>query len=88
MPYGILLLLLTTLGFKSAISFARQKQYWGMAVYGGFVGMSIHMWVISALTGTVIWFIYGLVAAMIILAQTEIKEKSETRFSLSHSRHR
>jgi O-antigen ligase len=86
-PFGILLLLFATLGFKSAISLSRQKQYWGMAVYVSFIGMSIHMWSISSLTNTANWFVYGLVAAMIILAQTEFKEKSETRLSLSRSRH-
>ena len=74
-PFGILLLMLTVLGFKSAISLSRQKQYWGMAVYASFIGMSIHMWSISSLTNTANWFVYGLVAAIIVLAQTEFKEK-------------
>lgn len=86
-PFGLLLLLLTTLGFKSAVSLSRQKQYWGTAIYASFVGMSVHMWAISSLTNTANWFVYGLVAAMIILAQTEFKEKIETRISLPHPRH-
>jgi len=73
MPLGILLILLAVFGFFAAISLSRQKKYWGIAVYSGFVGMSVHMWSIASLTNTANWFIYGLVAAMIILARTESK---------------
>jgi O-antigen ligase len=68
-PYAILILILIFSGFKSAIILARRSQYWGAGIYASFIGMSIHMWVISSITNTGTWFIYALVAAMIILAQ-------------------
>jgi len=75
-PYSLLLLTLTISGLKAAISLMRQNQYWGAAIYTGFIGMSVHMWVISALTTTATWFVYGLVVGMIIVSQT-IQAKEE-----------
>ena len=54
-------------GVKSAVSHARRGDLWALSVMASFVGMSIHMWTISALAGTVTWFAYGLVAALIVL---------------------
>jgi O-antigen ligase len=65
-PYGLLMLVLITAGLRAAIRLARRDQYWGLGVYAAFIGMSIHFWVISAMTGTHTWFVYGLVAAMIM----------------------
>lgn len=75
-PFAILLIFLCISGLKAAILLARLNQYWGAMIYAGFIGMSVHMWVISALTGTATWYIYGMVAAMIILARTMSKEPS------------
>lgn len=68
-PLALLLIVLATHGFKAAIYLLRQNQYWGVTIFCGFVGMSAHLWVISALTNTVTWFIYGMVAAIIILTR-------------------
>jgi O-antigen ligase len=73
-PFAVLLLTLIITGFKSALTLSRQSQYWGPAIYASFISMSVHMWAISSLTNTATWFIYGLVAAMIILARTWLQE--------------
>ena len=65
LPLLVLILMLAFQGFKAAVSYARREDLWGLSVMASFVGMSIHMWTISALAGTVTWFAYGLVAALI-----------------------
>jgi len=66
-PLLVLILMLAFQGLKSAASHARHGDLWALSVMASFVGMSIHMWTISALAATVTWFAYGLVAALIIL---------------------
>ena len=66
-PLLVLILMLAFQGVKSAASHARRGDLWALSVMASFVGMSIHMWTISALAGTVTWFAYGLVAALIVL---------------------
>ncbi len=67
-PFGILLITLAWGGFKSAYRFSRKGSYLILAVFLSFVQMSIHMWVIASLTNTGNWFIYGLAAAAIVIA--------------------
>lgn len=64
-PFVILHLLLFTRGFRAAISLAKDKNIWAIAIFAGYVGMSIHLWSMAALTGTGPWFVYGLVAGII-----------------------
>lgn len=65
-PLGIFILMLGFQGFKAGIRQARREELWALGVVTSFVGMSIHMWTISSLAGTVTWFAYGLVAALIL----------------------
>lgn len=67
LPLLVLILMLAFQGFKAAVSHARREDLGALSVMASFVGMSIHMWTISALAGTVTWFAYGLVAALIVL---------------------
>jgi len=67
LPLLVLILMLAFKGLKAAISHVRREDLWALSVMASFVGMSIHMWTISALAGTVTWFAYGLVAALIVL---------------------
>ena len=90
-PLGILLFVLTFLGFRNAIMLARDGRVWAIGIYAGFVGMSIHLWALSGLTGTVTWFVYALVASVIVLGRDQTrkeKKKRASRFSLSRSRRR
>ncbi len=68
LPFGILVLTFVFKGGFSAIAMVKCGQLWAAAVYGGFIGMSIHMWVINSLTNSANWMVYGLVAAMIVTA--------------------
>jgi O-antigen ligase len=77
-PFALLLIGLILTGFKSALALSVKNQYWGAAIYAGFIGMSVHMWAISSLTNTATWFIYGLTAAMIILTRAETQEIQKT----------
>jgi hypothetical protein len=91
-PFGLLLLTLTVRGYRACKNLARQGQAWVLGIYAGFVGMSVHLWSLSGLTGTAPWFVYGLLAAVIVMdkqsAHAEEKQWSyASRFSLPYSRH-
>ena len=64
-PFVALIAALALRGGYAALRLARHGEFWAIAVYGGFIGMSIHLWTVSGLTDTFTWFTYGLVAAMI-----------------------
>lgn len=64
-PFAILHAILFVGGFSAVIGLARRGELWALATFAGYVGMSIHLWTLSGLTGTGTWFIYGLVAGMI-----------------------
>jgi O-antigen ligase len=70
-PFAILLIILAGAGFRVAIFLLRQDQYWGAMIYSSFIGMSVHLWVFAAFTNTSTWFIYGLVAAMIVFTSAK-----------------
>jgi O-antigen ligase len=90
-PLALLLLILVVRGYGAASYLARKGQVWAIGVYAGFIGMSIHLWALSGLTGTVTWFIYGLVAALIVLARNHAASQNPgpithaSGFSLSRS---
>jgi O-antigen ligase len=69
--YVLFLIRLALRGFKVQDHFTRQGEYWALAVFLSFIQMSIHMWVISSLTNTLNWFIYGLVGAMIMTYRSQ-----------------
>lgn len=64
-PFALLLVALTLRGGLAALHLAQRGELWAIAVYAGFIGMSIHLWTLSSLTDTFPWFMYGLVAGMI-----------------------
>jgi hypothetical protein len=64
-PLVILLAVLTIRGLITTRRAIVQRNLVPLAIYLSFLQMSIHMWVITALTGTVTWFIYGLLMAVI-----------------------
>lgn len=77
-PMAVMLLILLMRGYKTAQQSLRKNNLVPLAIYIGFIQMSVHMWVIAALTGTVTWFIYGLVLAMVKQKQQAkaIRQKS------------
>ncbi|MBE0542927.1 MAG: O-antigen ligase family protein [Verrucomicrobia bacterium] len=68
LPLAFLLAVLAVRGAHSAAALNRAGERWGLGVYASFIGMSVHLWVLSGLTGTHAWFVYGLLAATIVLA--------------------
>lgn len=68
-PFGLLLISLIIGGLGASLKLAQQGEYWGVGVFIGFLTMSVHMWSIATLTNTANWFIYGLVAAVIVSAR-------------------
>ena len=72
LPFGMLLASLALGGIRAAIALTRHGQLWAAATFSAFVSMSVHMWVISSLTSTGGWFIYGLVGAMIVVSRTAL----------------
>ena len=68
LPFALLLLTLGLRGFKSSLALVTRQQPWALSVFSAFIGMSVHMWAISSLTNTANWFLYGLVAAVIVRA--------------------
>ena len=91
-PLAFLLLVLAVGGYGAAGRLARRGQVWALGVYAGFIGMSIHLWALSGLTSTATWFVYGLVAALIMLdRQATVHHERNTphasRLSLPRPRH-
>ena len=64
MPYGILLVTLTVIGLRSAWGGLAKNEVLPIFIFVAFLQMSIHFWVMSGLTGTVTWYMYGLVAGL------------------------
>ena len=73
-PFAFLLMILLFRGFSSTLRSIRRDEYLPLAVFLSFVQMSIHFWVIASLTNTSTWFVYGLMAAVIMLEKNRDKE--------------
>ena len=91
LPYAFLIIILTFRGYKAAVSLSKQGEIWAIGIYAGFIEMSIHLWTLSGLTGTAPWFVYGLVAAIIVFERQTAtalpsKKTYAPRLPLSHSR--
>lgn len=68
-PFALLLGILVIRGARAAVRLARRRALWGLGMYAGFIGMSLHLWALSGLTNTGTWLMYGLVAAVIETSQ-------------------
>jgi O-antigen ligase len=87
-PLALLLGVLAVRGSHAAAKLNRRGEQWALGVYGGFIAMSVHFWVLSGLTGTHAWFVYGLLASTIYLASLARKQEaaSMARAPLTHRR--
>jgi len=63
-PYGILIGSLFVIGFRSSWGGLARNDILPIFVFIAFLQLSIHFWVMSGLTGTVTWFLYGLVGGL------------------------
>ena len=77
-PFGILLVTLVLQGFITTRRSIIRNQLIPLAIFLSFVQMSIHMWVMTALTGTQAWFVYGLLSAVIMLNSDQQKASSNS----------
>lgn len=77
-PFAVLLIVLVIGGLRATVLLGRAGETWPIPIYAGFIGMSVHFWTISALTGTAPWFAYGLVAGMIEYARWKLRTKQQT----------
>ena len=65
LPFAVLLLVLTVRGARAVLQHCRRGELWAIPIYTGFIGMCVHLWTLSGLTGTAAWFVMGLVAALV-----------------------
>jgi hypothetical protein len=65
-PFAALLGYLLVRGAGATARLARHGQLWVIGAYSGFIGMSTHLWVLSGITNTGTWLVYGLVGAIIV----------------------
>lgn len=75
-PFGLLLIILVFSGYKTTRSSILRNNLIPLSIFLSFIQMSIHMWVIAALTGTITWFIYGLMAAVIMRGSQPSEKKA------------
>lgn len=66
-PFALLITTLLVDGVRSSYLDSRFGDVVSLAVSLSFIQMSIHLWVLSAITTTNTWFVYGLVAAVSVL---------------------
>ena len=64
-PLLLFLLILLFRGAASVWRGVRRGEDWIVPVYVSFVCMSVHLWTLAGLTGSLPWFVYGLLAAVI-----------------------
>jgi O-antigen ligase len=78
LPLAALLMTLAIRGALAAMALNRKGERWALGVYASFIAMSVHFWSLAGLTGTHAWFIYGLLAATIVLAARVREQRSAT----------
>lgn len=76
-PVGAFLLYLAVQGGLATVAITRQGALWALGLYAGFVGMSVHFWVLGGMTGTAPWLMYGLVAATIVAHERRMEAQGE-----------
>jgi O-antigen ligase len=84
LPLAILLIILVIRGYRAAANLAKNGQIWALGIYAGFIGMSIHFWSLAGLTGTLPWFIYGMVVALIVLDSQLASNKTPSKVPENH----
>jgi oligosaccharide repeat unit polymerase len=83
-PFGILLITLVLRGYKTTRMSIIRNDLIPLAIFSSFVQMSIHMWVMTALTGTITWFMYGLLTAVIMAKADKLNVGSKLAPTISN----
>ena len=63
--FALLLTLLLAGGARAAWRLTRRGDAWAGAVWASAAAVSVHLWALAGLTGTLPWFVFGLTAGMI-----------------------
>jgi O-antigen ligase len=71
LPFCDMLVVLLVPGMLATVRLAKRGHMWALGAFVGLFSMAIHMWVISALTNTATWFVYGFAGTVIIAAREE-----------------
>ncbi|MDX2161110.1 MAG: O-antigen ligase family protein [bacterium] len=69
LPYAALFITAVVLGLRAAIRCVRHALYLGAFAYASLIGMSVHLFTLTGLTGTAPWVVYGLMIALIYYAR-------------------
>jgi O-antigen ligase len=64
-PLVVLVLFLVGGGVWAVRGHALRGETWAIPIFAGFVAMSVHLTLLSGLTNTATWFVFGLVAGLI-----------------------
>ena len=64
-PVGALLVILAAGGVWAVRGHVLRGETWAAPIFAGFVAMSVHLALLSGLTNTATWFMFGLVAGLI-----------------------
>jgi O-antigen ligase len=63
--FAALLALLLGTGARAAYRLTRRGEAWAGPVWASALALSVHLWALAGLTGTLPWFVFGLTAGMI-----------------------
>lgn len=71
---GLTLLVLSIgwLGVKNATRGLRRGMLWPVGTFCGFIGMSIHLWVVSAMMSTMVWVVYGVIGGISVWLERNV----------------
>jgi O-antigen ligase len=64
LPFAALLGLLLAGGAASAYRLARRGEPWAAGAWASALAVSVHLWTLSGLSGTLPWFVFGLTAGV------------------------
>ncbi|MEZ5392215.1 MAG: O-antigen ligase family protein [Bryobacterales bacterium] len=71
LSFAVLLGALLMQGAVAAYRLTRRGEAWAGGVWASTIAISLHLWTLSGLTGTLPWFVFGLMAGTIERARQE-----------------
>ena len=65
-PLALMLIYLSVRGLQITYEEMKDGKFIDLAIFISFIQMSVHMWVLAAYTGTLVWAMYGMLVGAII----------------------
>jgi O-antigen ligase len=65
LPFAAILALLLVGGARAAMRLVRRGEEWAGGVWASALAVSVHLWALAGLSGTLPWFVFGLTAGVI-----------------------